>query len=92
MDDFLIIFENKSLNYIEMMDKFFDLILNHIKIFDLNKFNSIQRLMSRIPQTSSEIDKIKEKFTIINSIIIENNSNNSIYNNLYEKIRTENNA
>ena len=92
MDDFLIIFENKSLNYIEMIDKFFDLFLNHIKIFDLNKFNSIQRLISKIPQTSSDIDKMKEKFTIINDIIIENNYETSIYNNLYEKIRTENNA
>ncbi len=92
MDDFLIIFENKSLNYIEMMDKFFDLILNHIKIFDLNKFNSIQILISKIPQTKNYEDKIKEKFTIINDIIIENNYETSIYNNLYEKIRTENNA
>jgi hypothetical protein len=92
MDDFLIIFENKSLNYIEMMDKFFDLILNHIKIFDLNKFNSIQRLISKIPQTSSDTDKMKEKFTIINDIILENNSKTSIYNNLYDKIRIENNA
>ena len=92
MDDFLIIFENKSLNYIEMIDKFFDLILNHIKIFDLNKFNSIQILISKIPQTKNYEDKIKEKFTIINDIIIENNYETSIYNNLYEKIRTENNA
>ena len=92
MDDFLIIFENKSLNYVEMMDKFFDLILNHIKIFDPNKFNSIQILISKIPQTSSDIDKMKEKFTIINDAIIENNSKTSIYNNLYEKIRIENNA
>jgi len=92
MNDFLAIAEDKSLNNFEMTNMLFDLIINHIKIFDLNKFNSIQRLISRIPQTSSEIDKIKEKFTIINSIIIENNSNNSIYNNLYEKIRTENNA
>lgn len=92
MDDFLIISENKSLNHIEMIDKFFDLFLNHIKIFDLNKFNSIQRLISKIPQTSSDIDKMKEKFTIINDVIIENNYETSIYNNLYEKIRTENNA
>jgi hypothetical protein len=92
MDDFLIIFENKNLNYIEMINKFFDLILNHIKIFDLNKFNSIQRLISKIPQTSSDTDKMKEKFTIINDIILENNSKTSIYNNLYDKIRIENNA
>ena len=92
MDDFLVIFENKNLNYIEMINKFFDLILNHIKIFDLNKFNSIQRLISKIPQTSSDTDKMKEKFTIINDIILENNSKTSIYNNLYDKIRIENNA
>jgi hypothetical protein len=92
MNDFLVIFENKNLNNFEMINKFFDLILNHIKIFDLNKFNSIQRLISKIPQTSSDEDKMREKFTIINDIILENNSKTSIYNNLYDKIRTENNA
>jgi len=73
-----------------MINKFFDLILNYVKIFDINKFNNIETLISKISQTSSKEEKLKDKFTIINDIILKNNSKISIYNNLYEKIRTEN--
>jgi hypothetical protein len=93
LDDFLEDLSQGDLSDLEFNDKIMNKFISQVKKFDNVMFEAINKSFAKFPEVTSSMEELEEKINAINEVIKTcKTSKGSIYNDLYEKIKNQNNS